>query len=252
MAKDFDIAAGVNDGDITANKLADSAVTTAKISNGSINSDKIASGNLAADAFVGDGSQLTGVIPSDGSVTAAKIADDAVTTAKIATGAVTSDKIDSSAIDGLMPAGAVQNFAMPSAPTGWLKANGAALSRTVYANLFSAIGTSFGAGDGSTTFNLPDLRGEFIRGWDDARGVDGGRGFASNQAARTGSAGLEDFMEIRIPYAYGNLNMNVFAPKGGVHPNYGGSTGGYRAALTATNIGETRPRNVALLYCIKY
>ena len=68
-----------------------------------------------------------------------------------------------------------------SLPTGWLKANGAAVSRTTYSNLFAAIGTTYGVGDGSTTFNIPDLRGEFIRGWDDGRGVDSGRTLGSWQ-----------------------------------------------------------------------
>jgi microcystin-dependent protein len=71
-----------------------------------------------------------------------------------------------------VPAGLISFFTMTSAPTGWLKANGAAISRTTYASLFGAIGTTFGAGDGSTTFNLPDLRGEFLRGFDDGRGID--------------------------------------------------------------------------------
>ena len=84
--------------------------------------------------------------------------------------------------DQKAPAGAVVYFARNSAPAGWLKANGAAISRAVYADLFAAIGTTFGAGDGFNTFNLPDLRGEFVRGWDDGRGVDTGRAFGSSQA----------------------------------------------------------------------
>lgn len=77
--------------------------------------------------------------------------------------------------------GKISMFARSTAPSGYLKCNGAAISRTTYAALFSAIGTTFGAGDGSTTFNIPDLRGEFIRGWDDARGVDSGRVFGGWQ-----------------------------------------------------------------------
>ena len=73
-----------------------------------------------------------------------------------------------------MPAGAVIFVAMDTAPSGYLKANGDAISRTTYADLFTAIGTTFGVGDGSTTFNLPDMRGEFARRWDDGRGVDSG------------------------------------------------------------------------------
>lgn len=85
---------------------------------------------------------------------------------------------------GMNLAGAVQFFAMSTAPTGWMKANGAAVSRTTYARLFGRVGTTFGGGDGSTTFNLPDLRGEFIRGWDDGRTVDSGRTFASVQTSQ--------------------------------------------------------------------
>lgn len=57
-----------------------------------------------------------------------------------------------------LPSGMIVSFGGSSAPKGWLLCNGAAVSRTTYKNLFSAIGTSYGAGDGSTTFNLPDLR----------------------------------------------------------------------------------------------
>lgn len=81
-------------------------------------------------------------------------------------------------------AGIIVFFAMPAAPLGYLKANGAAVSRTTYATLFAAIGTTFGAGDGTTTLNLPDVRGEFVHGWDDSRGVDGGSVLGSNQASQ--------------------------------------------------------------------
>lgn len=79
------------------------------------------------------------------------------------------------------PAGTVMYFAGQAAPNGWLKANGAAVSRTVYADLYAAIGTTYGEGDGSTTFNLPDLRGEFVRGFDDGRQVDIGRALGTWQ-----------------------------------------------------------------------
>jgi microcystin-dependent protein len=64
----------------------------------------------------------------------------------------------------VMPPGAVMPFAANSAPAGWLTANGAAISRTTYSALFAVIGGTYGVGDGSTTFNLPDLRGYFVRG----------------------------------------------------------------------------------------
>jgi hypothetical protein len=68
--------------------------------------------------------------------------------------------------------GAVVFYATPGVPTGWLKANGAAISRTTYARLYAAIGTTFGAGDGATTFNVPDPRGMFLRALDDGAGRD--------------------------------------------------------------------------------
>ncbi len=77
--------------------------------------------------------------------------------------------------------GDIKYSARSTAPAGWLKANGAAISRTAYPELFAVIGTHYGEGDGFSTFNLPDLRGEFIRGWDDGRGVDGGRTLGSQQ-----------------------------------------------------------------------
>lgn len=80
------------------------------------------------------------------------------------------------------PPGQVGFFATTWAPAGWLKANGAAVSRTAFASLFSVIGTYYGAGDGVNTFNLPDMRGMFARGWDDARGVDPSRILGSYQA----------------------------------------------------------------------
>lgn len=62
------------------------------------------------------------------------------------------------------PAGVVQMNAGATAPPGWLVCNGSAVSRTTYEGLFAAIGTTWGSGDGSTTFNVPDLRGRVPRG----------------------------------------------------------------------------------------
>lgn len=77
--------------------------------------------------------------------------------------------------------GMVACFDMPTAPPGWLKRNGANVSRTAYAKLFAKIGTRHGAGDGSTTFNVGDSRAVFIRGLDEGRGLDPGRTLGSLQ-----------------------------------------------------------------------
>ena len=83
-----------------------------------------------------------------------------------------------------VPAGSVFTFASTTVPSGYLECNGAAVSRSTYATLFAAISTTFGVGDGSATFNLPDLRGQFVRGWaNNATGTgDDGRSFASSQS----------------------------------------------------------------------
>lgn len=82
----------------------------------------------------------------------------------------------------LVPAGVILPFGGTTAPTGYLLCNGQAVSRTGNAALFAAIGTSFGSGDGSTTFNVPDLRGRFLRGVDS---VNGAGGNDPDDAART-------------------------------------------------------------------
>ena len=138
-----------------------------------------------------------------------------------------------------VPSGAVMHFAMSSAPTGWLKANGAAVSRTTYASLFSAIGTTFGSGDGSTTFNVPDLRGEFTRGWDDGRGVDSGRSFGSAQSATEVATNIDQ----AAYYQYTNAD----ATRAGDNINGAGDAGYVRSQ----NFISMRPRNIALLACIK-
>jgi microcystin-dependent protein len=81
-----------------------------------------------------------------------------------------------------VPVGTIIDYAGNVAPAGFLKANGAAISRTTYATLFGVCGTTYGVGDGATSFNLPDARGVTIRGWDDGRGLDAGRGFGTYQA----------------------------------------------------------------------
>jgi hypothetical protein len=134
-------------------------------------------------------------------------------------------------------AGSIVFFASAVAPTGYLVADGSLVSRTLYAELFAAIGTSFGAGDGSTTFKLPDLRGEFVRGWDDGRGIDIGRTFGSSQ--------LDDFKSHTHGLAMGYTDLDMGLVGGGKAPQYG------TQSTNATGGTETRPRNVALLGCIK-
>ena len=160
----------------------------------------------------------------------------------------------------LTPAGTVIYTARSTAPTGYLKANGAAVSRTTYATLFSAIGTTYGGGDGSTTFNLPDLRGEFVRGLDDGRGVDTSRTLGSSQGDAT--ALPNNAFTTSNPGNHNHSYRNTASDNiAGVGDNRGyisssgtGSSTGAAGSHTHTIGGgdiETRPRNVALLACIK-
>jgi microcystin-dependent protein len=159
-----------------------------------------------------------------------------------------------------LPAGSIIFIACNTAPTGYLKANGAAVSRATYSALFTAIGTTFGVGDGSTTFNLPDLRGEFVRGWDDSRGADSGRSFGTAQSSANLSHnhGVNDpshAHSIYTSYIDGNAMYSGVANingQGGVivyESTFSATTG---ISIQSNGTTESRPRNVALLACIKY
>lgn len=89
---------------------------------------------------------------------------------------------------GGVPTGVVQPFAGSTSPTGWLLCAGQAVSRSTYADLFGAIGTTYGAGDGTTTFNLPDLRGRVVAGEDDMGGTAANRLQVSTTITTTASS----------------------------------------------------------------
>ncbi len=142
--------------------------------------------------------------------------------------------------------GDIKYTARSTAPSGWLKANGAPVSRTAYAALFAAIGTTFGAGDGFNTFNLPDLRGEFLRGWDDGRGVDSGRAFGSAQADM-----LKSHNHAVGPYD-GVDGATIGQPRPYISEPYEEDPRRSSTFTGFTGGAETRPRNIAMLACIKY
>lgn len=93
-------------------------------------------------------------------------------------------------IDATIPAGTIVAYGGTTTPTGWLICNGSTVSRTGNAALFAAIGTNYGSGDGSTTFNLPDFRGRFLRGFDGGIGRDPNAGTRaiSNPGGNSGNA----------------------------------------------------------------
>ena len=147
------------------------------------------------------------------------------------------------------PVGSIIAFADETAPAGWLECNGAVVSRNVYADLFAVIKTRYGAGDGSTTFNLPDLRGEFVRGWDHGRGVDSGRGLGEWQG--------DALQEHKHKNPLGGTDDRNFSAAEGQFVNADSVSVSRNSAETTgvtsgNHANETRPRNLALMYCIKY
>jgi phage-related tail fiber protein len=223
----------IADTSVTTGKLADTSVTTGKLADISVTTGKLA----------------------DTSVTTGKLADTSVTTAKLADTAVTTAKLDFG-ITGM-----VAFFLGNAAPLGWLKLNGALLSRTTYDALWAyaqASGNivtdaawlagatgSFSQGDGSTTFRVPDARGEFLRGWDDGRGIDIGRTFGSTQ-----SHALQSHNHTVDSYINGALGASGRPQEGTAGNSDSFST--LTSGTTGNFATETRPRNIALLACIKF
>jgi len=148
------------------------------------------------------------------------------------------------ALGAQLEPGVVAYTSATTPPPGWLKRNGAAVSRTVYASLFAAIGTTYGVGDGSTTFNLPDDRGLVDRGWDDGRGYDPARVFGSEQgdAIRDHTHALSAFNS-GAGGGGAPLSSNNTSPAG--VQTTGSVSGG-------AGVTETRMRNRAYLPIIKY
>jgi microcystin-dependent protein len=120
--------------------------------------------------------------------------------------------VPNSLTDNLAPPGVVLPFAGTSAPTGWLLCGGQAVSRTTYADLFAAISTTYGVGDGSTTFNLPDLRGRVPAGKDDMGGTaanrltSGGAGITGTTLGAAGGTETHTLTTGQIPAHAHNLD----------------------------------------------
>lgn len=198
----------------------------------------------------------------DNNVTAAKIADNTITELKLANGAVTQAKIAATAA---VPIGAVFYFASSTIPAGYLKCNGDTVTNGVgtiqsvtadFSALYAILSSTYGAPG-----KLPDLRGEFVRGWDDSRGIDSGRVIGTAQAEdykshnhSVADPGHAHSFNYQVP-----LNIldndrgggsSIFSIDNSVIPNTAASTTG----ISVNNSGgaETRPRNIALLACIKY
>ena len=212
------------------------------------------------------------VINGSGTVTGISVGglpDGIVDSGTLATNSVDSAELIDGAVDDVhlasASAGLIMPFANTSAPTGFLACDGAAVSRTTYATLFAAVATVWGVGDGSSTFNVPDLRGSFVRGT-------GSHG-TSNMAKGTDFAGaaVGAFENDQTQDHRHQIQTDGGI---GIGTNNIGANSSYRQASLANNdfsewvvasnpavnnsqgtprVGdETRPFNASILYCIKY
>ena len=149
-------------------------------------------------------------------------------------------------------------FARNKVPAGWLAANGALVDRYVYADLFAQIGVVYGAGNGYDTFGLPDLRAVFVRGaGTNAVSGEASGTFGADQADAiqniigkinlSSNAGFNVTMSGAFYSSEGQTSTQVRFGSGDAEGDY--SFDASRVVRTDT---ETRPRNIAMLYCIKY
>jgi len=173
-----------------------------------------------------------------------------------------------------IPSGVVFPFAGTTAPYGYLICDGRAVSRTDYADLFLMIGTTYGIGDGSTTFNLPDYRGRFLRGVDGTAGNDPDKASrtAMNTGGNTGNAvgsvqddtlqqmsgsfGIGSADGVQMARAYGGVFQQLTNGANTPAAQYDGNPSWstqieFNASLVARTSSETRPKNANVNYIIK-
>jgi microcystin-dependent protein len=152
-----------------------------------------------------------------------------------------------------IPTGTVFTWASELTPAGFLPCEGAAVSRASYAGLFAAIGIQYGSGDGATTFNLPDYRGQFLRGWDHGAGVDPDAATRADRGDGTGGNVVGSKQEDGFKSHYHTLPANMRSDSGTSVDGPGQANDGTDVSQTdATGGSETRPTNINVLYIIKY
>lgn len=156
---------------------------------------------------------------------------------------------------GGVPIGSYIFFPGDTPPSGFLECDGSAISRTTYSDLFSVISTEYGVGDGATTFNIPDLRGYFLRGWDHGAGVDPDAATRTDRGDGTtgdNNGTLQGYDMEQHDHDV-DYNNGGFAAGGGA-ASYLDISGLTRTTTTYPTSGgnETRPININVMFCIKY
>ncbi|WP_311337434.1 phage tail protein [Campylobacter ureolyticus] len=169
-------------------------------------------------------------------------------------------------INALIPAGTIIQSASKSTPNGYLKCNGASISRVSYKKLFEVIGTTFGSGD-KNTFKLPDLRGRFIRGFSDGSSLDSGRTFGSSQndAIRNITGHFADLVWQDERVLSGELGTSGVFKRDFTTKNdsaiitsesrtiiTSGDSTFFDASRVVPTANDNRPYNIALNFYIKY
>ncbi|WP_226298982.1 phage tail protein [Pseudomonas sp. MM213] len=163
-----------------------------------------------------------------------------------------------------LPVGTVVAFPKATVPPGFLELDGSVQSIATYPDLFAYLGTAFNTGgEGAGNFRLPESRGEFLRGWDHGRGVDIGRVVGSTQkgslvALDTGTTGLQVMHFTGSPSVAGGqqaVGLDAYANADYQNLDIAGTTAQGTSALpglaSEVSSGVVRPRNLAVMWCIK-
>jgi len=159
-------------------------------------------------------------------------------------------------VDDIIPSGFIGPFAGSTAPSGWILCGGQEVSRSTFSSLFSAIGSTFGNGDGSTTFNVPDLRDRFPLGDRDQGQSDANRVDNFNTALGDSGGSDEHQLSIAEMPSHGHTQVTTGTSGGLIQVSAGGGDIGGQDANSTRSTGGNQPHNnmppfLALNYIIK-
>lgn len=149
------------------------------------------------------------------------------------------------------PPGSIVAWPTATPPTSWLECDGSAVSRTTYADLFGVISDDYGNGDGSTTFNLPDYRGEFLRGFDNGAGTDPDAGSRTNRGDGVTGDNVGTKQADELERHRHIISQTASRDGTGGNQDKTGATGARVSSYTGGST-ETRPTNVGVMWIIKY
>lgn len=226
-------------GTISSSQISANAVCTSHIADGAVTTPKVADGAVTAAKLAAN------------AVGTAQIADRSLTTAKLADSQVTKTTLSLDVASSLVPPGAILPFAGPTnnIPQGWLLCDGAPLSRAQYSGLFNVIQVAWGTGDQVSTFNLPDLRGLFLRG------VDLGAGRDPDVGSRIGGPDVGSYqLDMFLAHSHAFHTAGQWTPGRTWSGESGSPSSAYvkDGSTDLTGGSETRPVNVYVNYIIKY